>query len=372
MKPLPPGALYRHSYTPMGALRPEPPVDRGMLQALADSLGQGWPTMAQIDAMPEQPAWEPRRPTLEQAAMLSSFAPFPVGDIIGAGLDAYGLAKSPSWGSALGMAAGMLPFIPAHTVYHGSPNRINNVTDEFPLGRFDAARIGSGEGNQMYGHGLYFAEDPRVARTYADLGEIQARDYTVTNGAESLGVPSWMGIKINQEGIDSAIDDWTSRIADMDRKLADPDVMQPWLIEANRDRMLKEVEIMKRMKHSGNVQAAAPSNFYTADIPDEWLPKMLDWDAPLSEQSEEVQRALMNLPNAHRFKPEWTGSQLYESANLVPGDYRVPADASEFLRRAGIPGIKYFDGSSRGAGKGTRNFVVFPGMEDQVKILKRE
>lgn len=58
----------------------------------------------------------------------------------------------------------------------------------------------------------------------------------------------------------------------------------------------------------------------------------------------------------------------------------------EFLRNAalgvargatadvlGMPGIKYADAGSRGqGGGGARNFVVFPGKENKVKILKRD
>jgi hypothetical protein len=48
-------------------------------------------------------------------------------------------------------------------------------------------------------------------------------------------------------------------------------------------------------------------------------------------------------------------------------------EASERLRQAGIPGIRYLDAGSRGKdGTGTRNFVVFPGEEKKVKILKRD
>jgi hypothetical protein len=42
---------------------------------------------------------------------------------------------------------------------------------------------------------------------------------------------------------------------------------------------------------------------------------------------------------------------------------------SEGLNKAGIPGIKYFDGNSRAAGEGTRNYVVFD--ENIMTILKR-
>lgn len=37
---------------------------------------------------------------------------------------------------------------------------------------------------------------------------------------------------------------------------------------------------------------------------------------------------------------------------------------------AGIPGIRYLDEASRGAGAGTSNFVVFPGNEGLLKMLE--
>jgi hypothetical protein len=39
--------------------------------------------------------------------------------------------------------------------YHGSP---------YSFDKFDASKIGTGEGAQAYGHGLYFAENEGVAR----------------------------------------------------------------------------------------------------------------------------------------------------------------------------------------------------------------
>ncbi len=57
------------------------------------------------------------------------------------------------------------------------------------------------------------------------------------------------------------------------------------------------------------------------------------------------------------------GADLY---NWLGGD----KDAAEYLRSLGIPGIKYLDAGSRGAGSGTRNFVLF---DDKIpRILKRE
>ena len=45
------------------------------------------------------------------------------------------------------------------TAYHGSPHDFD---------RFDLSKIGTGEGAQAYGHGLYFAENEGVAKGYRD------------------------------------------------------------------------------------------------------------------------------------------------------------------------------------------------------------
>ena len=97
---------------------------------------------------------------------------------------------------------------------------------------------------------------------------------------------------------------------------------------------------------------------------------MLDWDKPISQQSKEVQQAIKDydaLGGKGVYHPDATGQQIYnrigESANLK--------DAAETLRWSGIPGIRYLDGGSRGAGAGSSNYVVFPGNEGLLSILER-
>ena len=59
------------------------------------------------------------------------------------------------------------------TAYHGSPHDFE---------RFDMSKIGTGEGAQAYGHGLYFAQNEDVARGYRDdltnLGDDLSRTQT--------------------------------------------------------------------------------------------------------------------------------------------------------------------------------------------------
>ena len=59
--------------------------------------------------------------------------------------------------------ANQVPGLAELIAYHGSPHKFK---------KFDASKIGTGEGAQSYGHGLYFAENPKVAKSYAEaLGD---------------------------------------------------------------------------------------------------------------------------------------------------------------------------------------------------------
>jgi len=160
-----------------------------------------------------------------------------------------------------------------------------------------------------------------------------------------------------------------------------------------------------------DVTAANTGNLYKVDLPDEKIAKMLDFDKPLSQQKNILEAltpenmGLTLRPTAEGkymayladgkpiglqvkgvtpevFREKWI-SRLREMGDLeggagravgylggtVPGD--LPPLVAKALRQAGIPGIKYFDEMSRSAGKGTRNFVVFPGEEKNITILER-
>jgi len=54
-----------------------------------------------------------------------------------------------------GPSGGSLGGLAAHTVWHGSPHLFD---------KFDISKIGTGEGAQAYGHGLYFAENPNYGK----------------------------------------------------------------------------------------------------------------------------------------------------------------------------------------------------------------
>lgn len=255
--------------------------------------------------------------------------------------------------------------------YHGSPHRINNVDEANPYGKFDMSKIGTGEGAQAYGHGIYLAETPDVAKSYASLGHVKGNVATIG------GKP----------------------ITDVYDQLNDQAARLPIAkAQANYDRMALLENLMNNQTPSEVLQYAKANNYgddairwferevvpkyegsghlYTVDLPDEHIAKMLDWDAPLSEQPEAVRKAIDDAYKWHfgrspNWRPDATGESIYRAFDggyLATGQSNPQAPKT--LSKFGIPGIKYFDGGSRSAGQGTRNFVIFD--PEYAKILKRE
>lgn len=235
-------------------------------------------------------------------------------------------------------AATTAPGAPA-TVWHGSPHRFD---------KFDSSKIGTGEGAQAYGHGLYFAENPEVARQYANALTDASTGGRVGVDATSL-VPRNSGASVQEV---------------LDAKYA-------------------ELERLKKMAAAGHKYAAGwmkgveqqiadirgKANVYKVDLPDSAIARMLDWDKPWSQQPESVRKAI-NTSALERFyntKDLPTSQVLYHL-----NQNKSPAQSAEYLRQQGIPGVRYLDGGSRNAGAGSSNFVVFPGNEGLLTILGRE
>jgi hypothetical protein len=244
------------------------------------------------------------------------------------------------------MMMGAVPGVDAAaTVFHGSPHKFD---------RFDASKIGTGEGAQAYGHGLYVAEDPRVAQSYKDALGAGRGDRDEDTIARLL---------------DAYNGDAAKASAELDRRA------QYANIPGGKERLRGLAEQVR----SG---VDPRGSLYKVDLPDNAIAKMLDYDKPLNEQAPEVLDAMrkvagagqwMNLGGTRYFieppPASMTGGAAYARVNRLLG--RGDAAASDALRQAGIPGIRYLDGGSRGAGTGTSNYVVFPGNEGLLTILER-
>lgn len=245
-------------------------------------------------------------------------------------------------------------------VYQGSPHKYD--------GRLDPSKIGTGEGAQAYGYGHYVAENPSVAKQYQ--GALSYKEL-VNNFRKDL--PDDAGFDELLEMAQSG--KFTDYQNDVIKALADDD----WLgFDYPSQAITAAFRDLDNYDPSPALRRAieGSGHFYEFDLPESAIDNMLDWDAPLSEQSERIQDAISKARDSIRkLSPEYadnmdiTGEGLYQ----LYREYRGGSSqaASEGLKELGIPGIKYHDGMSRAAGEGTRNFVIFPGNEDLVKAISR-
>lgn len=205
--------------------------------------------------------------------------------------------------------------------WHGSPHRFD---------KFSLSAMGTGEGAQAYGYGLYFADSLEVADFYR-------KTLTSTSGPANDVANYWLG----QAGGDKAKALNLYREFAADAMLADKDMAGVVeLLSADRGQ-LYQVEL-----------APAESQY-------------LLWDKPLSEQSETVldslSPALTELEASSRktmsafsksdvdreiaaARKTTKGEDIYNQIVLLKGSDKA---ASEYLHSLGIRGIKYLDGVSR-------------------------
>jgi hypothetical protein len=247
-------------------------------------------------------------------------------------------------------------FMPSLIAYHGTPHTIK--------GKFDISKVGTGEGAQAYGHGMYFAENPAVAKQYAT-----DRSYV---GKVMAGTPDntpWDAQRIAQDTLNVHGD---NAIAQLQSTLkANSQLKNPKQVEANKQ-LEDAIDILKTN------QLQPTGNLYKVDIPDADIPFMLDYDKPLSQQPKAVQNALAKYdsdlysPKGNDYDSNELGQSIYQ--RIVQDNVQKfglggnSKRASEDLNALGIKGIRYYDEGSRQAG-GTSNFVVFD--PSNVKILEQ-
>lgn len=239
------------------------------------------------------------------------------------------------------------------TAYHGSPHEFD---------QFDMSKIGTGEGAQSYGHGLYFAEAEPVATGYRD----KLSQGTYKTGSGSIFDPFYnlehMNIRVAAyKNIDNAIDRAHELLE-----------TQP----ENAGKINRDLEKL----YTAKAQSAEPNKGHMYEVrinahPDHFI----DWDKPLDEQPYVKQKLIEagaltpkgDLSFMYNETPRG-GGEMYERLTSPLADRLTGGAgqkyASDFLHGIGIKGIKYLDQGSRGAGEGSRNYVVF---DDKLVTTKR-
>jgi len=302
------------------------------------------------------------------------------------------------------------------TTWHGSPH-LFPPTPLNDLGEFNAAKIGTGEGAQAYGHGHYTAEARGTGEGYQNRlsqGRPPSHEFKEITG-HSLG----------EAGVKDLLP--VTDLAGANAARA----KSQWLAQYTAQELLDFAPVARQVTTN-----PGSGSLYKVDIPDEHIAKMLDWDKPLRQQPEEIRKILEKVAPSvktvdtmsreelintlqyidrngsytdemmiNEFGRPATLDELRESAKMMDVDEYLAenmasdkhatgqsiykqlvakfggganqstaagqAKASELLQKAGIPGVRYLDAGSRGAEGGTSNFVVFPGNEHMMTILER-
>jgi hypothetical protein len=327
---------------------------------------------------------------------------------------------------------GGVPF--SVSAWHGSPH---------DFAEFKMEKLGTGEGAQAYGHGLYFAGNKEVADYYRSklAGAPKGRHFTIDGvdpyepagtsafaqsayekmtpkerrAVNEISARSWY-VSPDEAGVRKMIADLEKEVPNREEMLSRGEVLSGNL-DADRADLQERRDALEMLK-SRQVKIHPPEGrkgrLYDVELaPDEH--EFLDWDKPLSEQSPHVQKLLGVTARDHAAEealfaeakrrgvdptslPEYaeltkrmdeagkfgrtTGREFYgklasDKAESLGGpdlpDWMQgitapsPENASSHLRSLGIRGIRFLDGSSRAAGEGSHNYVVFDDKDVKVR-----
>jgi len=286
--------------------------------------------------------------------------------------------------------------------WHGGP---------YDFDRFSLEHIGSGEGAQVYGWGMYFSSEPSIAAWYRDklstksqqIAGMSVKDWfnknqpmmTITNPAvteaaartgrpagrklaEEFGLPIFVKVPlIDQDTADritdtindtsytanesyfNLLDAFSSYIEDAQRTTdingpVDNDVLKEQSLEMRQ--YLAAIDILRKM-HS-LVRPVSAGKLYNVNI-DTDQDHMLDWDSPIIQQSKYVQERVKQLYDSNpaigdmpfNFVGLLPGQTFYYSLATALGSDKA---ASKALLGVGITGNTFIGRTS-----GERNYVVF-------------
>jgi hypothetical protein len=304
---------------------------------------------------------------------------------------------------------GVLPFIPGIgaqiKAFHGSPHKFN---------KFSTKAIGTGEGAQAFGWGLYFTDKPSIAKHYSEStqmkGLLTARDKNgkiIYQGAGwddgALEAAKWVETGRKQAG------EFTHNTAHWAKKAyAKSFARYPEMLEEpSKQAVLNKIDELAEAKIT---YEDVPGSVYDVLLHKGKKPSEYDylrWDEPLTEAQKNkiikqryIERGYTVKGNkwfnqkGEQIPDEYVRKQIaMDKEKMVrEGEYVYGAlsremrrkaksgmsmetsnqkEASLFLKRAGIDGIKYPSGSLTGMkSKGSYNYVVFDEADVSIEAMK--
>lgn len=242
----------------------------------------------------------------------------------------------------------------AQRAWHGSP---------YEFEAFDLGAMGSGEGNQAHGWGLYFAKDKRISEAYkeyfGDKGDVvhfNGTEYRINDEGDWEG-----GGQVYEYGdavgyaLDALADNGTpaQAIADLQDKLQKGRIRGIYA-----DRAQEAIAMLE----TGSGDGQRGGRLYEVEIPEDAA--LLDEQKQLSAQPESVQRSVRTVFEENgldtRRIDDMAGKDIQKVLQSVYGDDRGVAMA---LKEAGLKGYTY-EGRNDG-----RCYVVFD--DAAIQIIDR-
>ncbi len=249
--------------------------------------------------------------------------------------------------------------------FHGSPAEFD---------KFDMGKIGTGEGAQAFAYGLYSGEHPDVARGYRDMvpaAERRSKGVLDTNmriGGKRVE-DVYKSLERQANG-GQPMKSMTEAQPYFDKMAVLEDLMLIGDAKGVRERGTHTPEAMAWFEKEVAPNFTRKGKLYEVDIHAKHE-ELLDWDKPLSQQSDAVQKALADIDadmygaNSSDYDPSETGAHIYQRLRSMFGESK----ASAVLNGKGVKGVKYLDQGSRESGQGTSNYVVFS--DELMSIIKK-
>jgi hypothetical protein len=294
--------------------------------------------------------------------------------LLGAGVKTAKYA-APAAGRMLEQYAADTGLLSPLIAYHGTPHTFD---------KFDISKVGTGEGAQAYGHGIYFAEAPGVARGYQMALGQKAGETTTIGGKPVEVIYEQIQNKANRLPVKEAQIEY-DKAAMLEKMMLDtpPDELISYAKDIGAD-----PKVIEWLEKDIAPKTKFPGSFYKVDIPDKSIETFMDWDKPFNKQNESVRRSLNSLHGEVKNKilakdsggNDPNGGLIYNRLqeyfsegkrnDVFSNNANYGAKiASEELNSINIKGIRYKDQGSRITEGGTSNFVVFD--PNNISVLER-
>ena len=211
--------------------------------------------------------------------------------------------------------------------FHGTPHTLAPEAGA-PLGKFRTSKIGTGEGAQAYGHGLYFAGKREVAEHYRNA----------LSSDDKLSAKAVKKYAPRKREIEREI----RKVQDKLGQATTPQIAQ------EKARRIKPFEAEINSINAKIRQESADGSLYKVELAPKDSEYLL-YDKTLGEQPKGVQDKLKKFLREQEGEDTWQYRQEQDYRDITNNvlDDMPEAEISKRLKEAGIPGIKYLDGSSR-------------------------